>query len=291
MKEEVDSPVAFTARYVCGLRCVEGEDVKDPLLVDPLSPFLCGPKGLALAQEELRGLREAQGEGNHLRVPARNRLVDDEVLHATSALSDMGYKRVQVSWFDVDFDEMINLKRRLLSQAGAECCMSTTKSEPAFPLKATSYHTIGLDLSKNVADNLGQSLASEGFDPNIPCIWVLEAVIYYMEMVPASDLLRAMAELSVKGTPSQTPSRLIATCVDQELLAASQSMEPGSHLFAHLWHFDVDQLLAHPEYTKFWDTIKKPRTSKELALEKYGADTYVALYGGAECIFTASLHC
>ncbi len=71
IQEEVDSPVAFTSRYVAGLRFLEGTCIESPLLTDPLAAELCGPNGMALARKELADLSAAQGQGKHLRVPAR----------------------------------------------------------------------------------------------------------------------------------------------------------------------------------------------------------------------------
>ena len=38
-----------------------------------------------------------------------------------------------------------------------------------------------------------------------------------------------------------------------------------------------------------WALEMQPRTAADLALERYARDTYVATYGGAECIFTARI--
>ncbi len=141
---------------------------------------------------------------------------------------------------------------------------------------------IGLNLSET--SGLGPALAAVGFNTNLPCIWVLEAVLYYMDIKPACSLLQTIADLSAACNTA-----LIATCIDAELLAASQRMEVGSHIFAKLWFFDVNGLLSCPAYKQRWATVLQPQTTKALALQRYSADTYIALYGGAECVFTASL--
>ena len=144
---------------------------------------------------------------------------------------------------------------------------------------------VGLDLSEPAG--LQAALAAVGYNTSLPCIWVLEAVLYYMEIEPACLLLQTIAGLSPARSTSSTT--LIATCIDAELLAASQRMEAGSHIFAKLWYFNVNELLSHPAYMQSWATELQPQTTKMLALQRYSADTYVALYGGAECVFTASL--
>jgi hypothetical protein len=92
-----------------------------------------------------------------------------------------------------------------------------------------------------------------------------------------------MAELSAPR------SRLLLTCADAELLEASRSGVPPSHVFANLWHFDDAALLACAGYTAHWRTLQPPTSTKQLAWERLGKDTYVALYGGAERLWTAEL--
>ncbi len=92
-----------------------------------------------------------------------------------------------------------------------------------------------------------------------------------------------MAELSAPG------SRAVLTCVDADLLEASRSRMHATHIFANLWHFDVDEMCACRAYRRHWETRVAPRSTKDLALELLGADTYVALYGGAECLLVADL--
>jgi hypothetical protein len=90
-------------RYVAGLRYLEGTCIQSPLLTDPLAGQLCGSHGMSLARKELSDLQEAQGHvGKHLRVPARSRIVDDEILSAISKLVLVGETSMQVKgmgWF------------------------------------------------------------------------------------------------------------------------------------------------------------------------------------------------
>ena len=73
-------------RYVAGLRFI----VDQPLMTDNLAGLLgllCGSKGLELAQ----------GGGKHLRVPARSRIVDGELLSAIRMHAQHGATDAQVS--------------------------------------------------------------------------------------------------------------------------------------------------------------------------------------------------
>ncbi|GLC46460.1 hypothetical protein PLESTM_001877900 [Pleodorina starrii] len=219
-----------------------------------------------------------------------------------------------------------------------------------FPLLAASYVCIGADLSDAATTNntaaaaagasggdtsasgggggLAAALAGAGFDPATPTIWVLEAVLYYMPLAAASELLCSLAALSAAG------SRLVVSCVDRELLEASLRCVPKGHVFADLWHFETEALLydtrafgecwqidwtGQPEPEAAggaegaagdgaegagaadaagagaasdphqWRRRLLPASTRRLAKERLGADTYVALYGGSELLFVAGL--
>ncbi|GIL50179.1 hypothetical protein Vafri_6306 [Volvox africanus] len=180
-----------------------------------------------------------------------------------------------------------------------------------FPLLAASYTCIGADLSASNLGALPAALTGRGFDPSTPTVWILEALLYYMPLAAASELLCQLAGLSAPG------SRLIATCVDLELLEASLKGVPKGHVFADLWHFEAEALLySTTAFRDFWQVDwvgqpepevddrgvadsssrdppdlprRLPASTRRLAKERLGADTYVALYGGSELLFAAGL--
>ena len=190
----------------------------------------------------------------------------------------------------------MNAKQRLLETAGAQVTprSATTagsveqRCSACWPLTAASWSGLGLDLSKisgsgsvsEAAAALEVALSTAGFRRDLRTIFIIEAVLYYMPLDRAEVLLKGLAALS---KPQGT---LIATCVDTELLEASRNMEAG-HIFANLWYFDCNELLASRGYRSSWSTTKAPRTTRDIAREDYGKDTYVAMYGGAECAFIA----
>eukprot|EP00195_Chlamydomonas_chlamydogama_P002951 CAMPEP_0202919996 /NCGR_PEP_ID=MMETSP1392-20130828/76624_1 /ASSEMBLY_ACC=CAM_ASM_000868 /TAXON_ID=225041 /ORGANISM="Chlamydomonas chlamydogama, Strain SAG 11-48b" /LENGTH=291 /DNA_ID=CAMNT_0049613471 /DNA_START=158 /DNA_END=1033 /DNA_ORIENTATION=+ len=285
-------------------------------MVDHLAGQLCDDEALELALKELADLQGAQGPGKHLRVPARSRIMDDWVVEGISSLAgsrpsqpvqvvSMGAgldtrpwrldfpAGSDVRWICVDFPNVMTAKHQLLAAAGAET--GSRKQESAngershsmpegsgckWPLHCSSWHGLGLDLSDdNNVQELGARLEACGFRADIPTVWVIEAVLYYMPLEKAEQLLQTIAMLS-------TDAILVATCVDNELLEASRNME--DHIFAKLWYFDCDELHASGAYKQNWSTVHQPQTTKQLAKDMYKADTYVALYGGAECAFTAT---
>jgi hypothetical protein len=83
-------------------------------------------------------------------------------------------------------------------------------------------------------------------------------------------------------------SVLIATCIDSELQQAHLQL-PSQHYFSTdnvAWHFSMADL-APVIGSAGWRITGQPQTAAQLAKERYGKETYVALYGGAECCFTA----
>lgn len=68
-------------------------------------------------------------------------------------------------------------------------------------------------------------------------------------------------------------------------------MDKG-HYFHAMWFFSIDDLLQGNQqklHAAGW-SASCPHTTAELALQKYGRETYVPVYGGTECVFTAVLH-
>ncbi len=220
---------AFTCRFTAALRHVETTLVPNPVLSDPLAPLLCGPRALKLAQDELAGLAAAQGPGKHLRVPARTRLVEEQLLDALRQLSshEQGGVDVQVvslgcgmdtrpwrlpqlaqrsgcrvRWFDVDQPEIARLKLDSLAAAGAQTSAEEVvrpgdgqRERPAaaaFPLHCSSYAMVGADLSVVPLREALVQLAepAQPFRADLPTVWVLEAVIYYLPLEAADALLQ-----------------------------------------------------------------------------------------------------
>lgn len=80
--------VGATSRITAGFRAVEQEQHgAGAIVADPLAAHMAGEDALATARSEWAKLAAAQGPGKHLRVPARNRLLDDELLAALEGLA------------------------------------------------------------------------------------------------------------------------------------------------------------------------------------------------------------
>lgn len=142
---------------------------------------------------------------------------------------------------ELDLPHVVSLKQLLLQQAGAQlrhdhqdyhthttshhqeaaaaggsAAATQEAPRPRFPLFAARYGALGADLSDRTEGSLRQVLQGAGWDPGLPTLWVLEGLVYYMPLAAASQLLCDLAALSAPG------SRLVATCIDTELLEASR---------------------------------------------------------------------
>lgn len=339
--------VGYTSQITAGFRAVELAHNKKPIIVDHLAQHLAGA-ALHTALADYQQLQQAQGPGRSLRVPARNRIMDDFVLEALQLLQQQQQQqldgdgvvqvvhigcgmdtkpwRVQpllhVHWFEIDQPAVMQLKQQLLQQAGAATATapepggadlgSTTAGSstaslaqtaaasdgrscvaPAaadheqqqhqqgvrFPLLPQRYSAVPADLAMVP---LAACLQAAGFQQQRPTVWVAEALLYYLPLDVACELLRSMRALSGAG------SCLAATCIDAELQQAHLRL-PSQHYFSTskvAWHFSMDELAAAIGAAG-WRMQGQPQTAAQLARERYGRETYVALYGGAECCFTA----
>ncbi len=85
-EDPIASAVPFTCRITAAHRAVELARGAPPIIEDPLAQHLAGAKALAMAEQDYAKLVKAQGPGLHLRIPARNRLLDDKLLAALQAM-------------------------------------------------------------------------------------------------------------------------------------------------------------------------------------------------------------
>jgi O-methyltransferase involved in polyketide biosynthesis len=125
----------------------------------------------------------------------------------------------RVAWFDVDMPSIARLKKERLAAAEAatgpgRATAAADASDPAFPLMYDSYCLMGANLATtslsdvfmqrgSVNDQMSAPavVSSVAFNPMLPTVWVLEAVIYYMPLDAASRLLQARAWLAIPQTP------------------------------------------------------------------------------------------
>jgi O-methyltransferase involved in polyketide biosynthesis len=80
--------VGYTSQITAGFRAVELSHNPQPILVDHLAQHLAGD-ALQTALADFQKLQQAQGTGHSLRVPARNRVMDDFLLEGLQQLQHL----------------------------------------------------------------------------------------------------------------------------------------------------------------------------------------------------------
>lgn len=84
--DSIESGAPFTCRITAAFRSLEMVAGSDAIINDPLAPYLAGNKATEIAKRDLEQLINGQGPGRHLRIPARNRIIDDQLLEVLSAI-------------------------------------------------------------------------------------------------------------------------------------------------------------------------------------------------------------
>ncbi|PNW71476.1 hypothetical protein CHLRE_16g655900v5 [Chlamydomonas reinhardtii] len=181
-----------------------------------------------------------------------------------------------------------------------------------------------------VAAALAAALKPHGFDPALPTVWVAEALLYYMPLPAAARLLAAAAALSAPGSRlvatvldrellEASRSGVDEGHVFKDLWffdADEMLYGAAAAAFQAAWAVDWPATALMPgrteaspgaaagaeaagaeagegagEGARVEDAARPlPPSTRQLAAARLGADTYVALYGGAELLFVAGLN-
>ncbi len=221
-------PVAGTARWTAAERARESAR-PDRLFDDPLAAVLAGEPGQALA-EEMRG----DGTFDNPALAIRTRFFDDAI---TDAVTAHGVRQVvllaagmdtrayrlplpdDVSWFELDRPELLELKDRELSAA------ATTPRGTRRP--------VGVDLT----GEWPAELSNAGFAAAQPTLWLIEGLIAYLDAAAMHRLLDQVTELSAPG------SELLCDPIGQSFLECPWMRPWLEHLAARgtPWRFGTDQ--------------------------------------------------
>jgi methyltransferase (TIGR00027 family) len=130
-----------------------------------------------------------------------------------------------VAWFDVDQQPVINLKRKLLAEAGAEQQQQQQQQQEAvrFPLQCSKYTALAADATSS---SWTADLAAAGFSKTLPTVWVLEGLLYYLNPAQNAQLFADVAAASRPGA-----AVVIATHIPACNLEANKSC-PAGHTLA-----------------------------------------------------------
>jgi methyltransferase (TIGR00027 family) len=130
-----------------------------------------------------------------------------------------------VAWFDIDQLPVIRLKKKLLEEAGAEQQQQQhmEQQQVQFPLKCSSYTALASDATSS---SWLHDLAAAGFSQDLPTVWVLEGLLYYLTPEQGAQLFADVAAASRPGA-----CVVLATHIPTCNLEANRSC-PAGHTLA-----------------------------------------------------------
>lgn len=183
-KEEID--VSFTARLMAYYRGIERYREK-PLIIDPLSELLAGDfkeyleKHVRYSKMDYPIVRSYFIEKKFL-TQWCERWKDAQIVILGAGLDTRAYrfkplKQNNHTIYEIDLSEIIEYKEKILR-----------KYTPLCNLKR-----ISADLSKR---NWNYKLKNAGYSNKLPTFWILEGLVYYIELEKVKELFKIIFNLS-----------------------------------------------------------------------------------------------
>lgn len=185
------NPIPFTARLIAYYRAQETKS-KSPLIIDPFAELLVGDlSSYASKHRRTVGSRDyAVVRSYHIEKeilsPWCNNHSESQIVLLGSGLDTRAYrfqplKKNSHSIFEVDLPIVNQYKEKLLHN-----------EQPLCPLVRVSA-----DLSNPEWPN---HLLAHGYSKDIPTIWILEGLVYYIEQDAVTTLLSIAHQMSADGT-------------------------------------------------------------------------------------------
>lgn len=185
---EINDFVSLTSRIMAAIRAIETQR-PDRLFEDPLAAQLAGDEAIASAAPKVK---EYEDRGTPY-VIVRTRFFDDFLLSQAMQSrqvvilgAGMDTRAFRLPWFpdthlyELDRPEVLNTKESLLRNTSAKC----------------DRHPISIDL-RQPWSNL---LIAQGYQANIPSVWLVEGLLYYLSETEAHELLKTITNLSATGS-------------------------------------------------------------------------------------------
>ncbi|CAL8462346.1 g1879 [Coccomyxa elongata] len=212
--DDLNSVLSFSSRVAAGMRAYEGKE-KEPLYSDPLAELLAGQRGMQAASTAMKRYegaadKESKADRKYLvgRVALRTLYYDDHLLAACKAGArqvvllgagmDSRAWRLDlpegISWFEIDRADVLNAKRKVLTEAQALFSVDTNKGAK-YPLRAAIYRACEADLG---SEHWTERLIAAGFDPSVPTVWVAEGLLPYLSEATVTALLNSARSVSAK---------------------------------------------------------------------------------------------
>ena len=235
MTEQLN-PVERTALLTAALRAAESAR-EDHLYDDPFAAQLVGETGRDLLVEVRNATFPPDAERTVPSTPdynaIRTRFFDDflqeavrdpaitQVVLAPAGMDSRAYRLdwpAHVRYFEVDRPAVLAFKADRLQGA-----------EPR-----VEHRTVAADLTE---PDWEDRLTAAGFDPDLPSVWLLEGLLYYIPEADSRQMLKRVATLSAPG------SRIAADLVNDAALTLPD-MQRLLKVFADWgcpWVFGVDE--------------------------------------------------
>jgi methyltransferase (TIGR00027 family) len=212
-------PIAGTARWTAAMRAEES-DRPDRLFTDPLAAVLAGEHGRELL------VRNDSAPAIAIRTPFFDELVmtvaPAQLVLVATGMDTRAYRLglpPDTVVYELDRPELLRLKESLLADVGAR---STCERRP-----------VGTDLAGHWLDDL----LAVGFDPDLPTLWSVEGLTYYLEATEVAVLLGRITGLSAPG------SELLGDFLSESLLVSPSRKEWLARLAERgsPWRFGCDE--------------------------------------------------
>jgi methyltransferase (TIGR00027 family) len=180
-KHDPDQFVPFTARLMAAMRAKETTR-SDRLFNDPFATQLAGEEAFSFLEQKLKGEDRAY-------VAVRTRFFDDFLVNASIEAnqivilaSGMDTRAYRIPWsletqiYELDQEQVLETKAAILDQIAPNC----------------QHYTIPADLTQPWSHLLLQ----QGYQPNLPSVWLLEGLLMYLTEPQVRQLLQTISQLT-----------------------------------------------------------------------------------------------
>jgi methyltransferase (TIGR00027 family) len=211
---EIKDFVSRTSLFIAGMRAIETERY-DRLFEDPFAADLAGDEVMT----RLEPWKQIREKGNSA-VVIRIRFFDDFLLSISSKFQQvvmlgagMDTRAFRLPWasdtnfYELDRVEILEKKESILKDIPAKC----------------NRYAIAADFEKNWSDRL----LAKGYRTDLPSVWLLEGLLYYLRETEVHDLLQKISDLSTTRS-----------WIGADLINAKMLQEP--HSWAKYWLFGCD---------------------------------------------------
>ena len=194
VEHEIDdkkSAVPFTARLIAYYRAQETRH-EDPLIIDSFAELLAGDMTSYFSEHKrARGTSDyavvrTHYIDNHILVPWCDTHKQSQIILLGAGLDARAYRINRLSEndhtvFEVDFDIVNSYKANILKDEKPFCRLVRVSANLSEPGWATE-------------------LLKAGYRQDIPTLWLLEGLVYYLEQNVVESLLKAAAKICTDGS-------------------------------------------------------------------------------------------